>query len=160
MDNTRLRHLLILAAASLFIAGVCFCLGGVIAEAASAAPIMGVTFKAGGALAGFIVSFVILFRAYRSIGAMSLMLTVAVTPKSGRFAKTGNIFKAKITVLETASGARTEYEAEPIWAAGNLTVHLRRVPQDDLVRIVLTDGTGGHWESDFFSPLCPSITLM
>jgi hypothetical protein len=160
MNNTRLRHLLILAAASLFIAAACFYLGGIIAEAASATQIMGVTFKAGGALAGFVISFSILFYAYRSIGGTSLILKVAVIPQTGQFTRTGNVFKAKTTLLKHASGEKAEYDSDAIWEAGALTVHLRDIEQDDLVMIVLTDTAGGRWESDFFSPLCPIISLV
>lgn len=159
MSNTRLCHLLILAATSLGIAVACFFVGGMIAEAASHDPIMGITFKAGGSLAGFLISFVVLFVSYQKLKVITVDLMVAVSPHSGSFVRTENAFKAKTTVRKYSSGAKTELDTDAIWAAGNLTVHLRDIEQDDLVMIRITDGNGGSWESDFFSPLCPEITL-
>jgi hypothetical protein len=159
MTNERLRHLLILAVASFLVAVACFYLGGVIAEAASANPIMGVTFKTGGALAGFVIAFVLLFFAYQRIGATSLMLKVTVSLQTGQFARTGTNYSAKVTILKRASGDRHEMDAGVIWEAGGMTVHLRDIEQDDLVMITVVDTYGGHWESDFFSPLSPSLTL-
>lgn len=159
MNNTRLRHLLILIAVSLGISAVCFFFGGVIAEVASASPIMGVTFKAGGALAGFIISFFLVLRAYHTMGAASLMLKVGITRHAGEFNRTNKKIKAKTTLMKYATGLKTEHDAEPIWEAGSLTVHLRGIEEDDFVKIVVTDGNGGSWESDYFSPLCPVITV-
>lgn len=157
--NERLQHVLILALASLVIAGACFYLGGVIAEAASASPLMGVTFKAGGALAGFVIAFLLLFYAYLNIGATSLLLRVTVNLQNGQFVRLGKAYAAKVTVLKQASGSRHESDAGAIWEAGGLTVHLRGIEHDDLVMIAVIDGQGGRWESDFFSPLSPSLTV-
>jgi hypothetical protein len=159
MNNTRLRVLLILASASLLIAAACFFLGGLIAEATSATPIMGVTFKAGGSLAGFLISFGALFLGYQKIGGASLMLKVAVSSQAGPFTRAGNLFKAKTTVLKIATGVKIDGDADAIWEAGSLTVHLRDLEQDDLVMILITDDKGGCWQSDFFSPLCPKVML-
>ena len=157
--STTLRVVLVLAATSLIIAAACFYLGGLIAEVASATPIMGVTFKAGGALAGFIISFVILFYAYQQLNP-PLMLKVGVTCAARPLARSGNPFTAQATILKRATGSRAETKVDPIWEAGGLTVHLRDIEQDDLVMITIVDSNGGRWESDFFSPLCPSITLI
>ena len=159
MINSRLRHLLVLAGASLVIATACFFLGGIIAEAASASPIMGVTFKTGGALAGFLISFGALFYGYKNINDTSLILKVAVTLQEGTFSKRDNLFSARMTVLKSISGAKATSDTEAIWEAGNLTVHLRDLEQDDLVMIQVTDSKGGRWKSEFFSPFCPKITL-
>jgi hypothetical protein len=155
----KLYIVLSIAAASLAIAAACFYLGGVIAEAANATPIMGVTFKASGALAGFLISFLTLFYAYQMLNP-PLRVKVGVASQKGPFARTGNVFKAKSTVLKPASGAKREQDVDAIWEAGGLTIHLRGVEQDDLVMIVVTDANGNRWESDFFSPLCPSIILV
>jgi len=159
MINTRLRYVLILAAASLIIAAACYFLGGIIAEAASASPIMGVTFKAGGALAGFFISFGALFFVYKNIEDTSLRFKVAVSLSAGTFSKNDNTFFATMTVMKPESGAKKDSDAEAIWEARNLTVHLRGLEQDDLVMIHMKDSKGGSWRSDFFSPLCPKITL-
>lgn len=159
MTNERLRHLLILAAASILVAAACFYLGGIIAEAASAGPIMGVTFKAGGALAGFVIAFVLLFYAYQQIGATSLMIKVTVSLESDQFTRKGNTYTATATILKLASGSLAVHDVTAIWEPGGLTVHLRDIEQDDLVMISVMDGNGGRWESDYFSPVCPSQTL-
>lgn len=160
LDNTRLKHILILAAASLIVAAACFYLGGIIADVSGVDKVTGIKFSAGGALAGYAISFLILFIAYRNIGGTSLILKVTVKPRTGEFTRAGNTFKAKTTRLKHASGERAELEADAIWEAGGLTIHLRDIEQDDLVMIFVTDSNGGKWESDFFSPLCPSISLI
>ena len=119
----------------------------------------GASFKAGGSLAGFLISFGALFYAYRSMGGTALMFKVTVVPKQRRFNRTGSTFTAKITVLKRKSGRKSEHNADAIWEAGGLTVHLRNVEEDDMVMIALFDGASGRWESDFFDPLCQSLTL-
>ena len=159
MSNTRLLHLLILAGASLLIATACYYLGGVIAEAASATPILGVTFKATGSIAGFLISFGALFLAYRKMKITSLTLRVAVRTRKGKFTKAGNPFAARITIIKQASGKQHQQDAIVIWEVGALIVHLREIEDDDLVMIVVTDGAGTTWQSDFFSPLRPEVIL-
>lgn len=159
MTDTRLRNLLILAAASLAIAAGCFFLGGLVAEATSAGLILGVSFKAGGSLAGFVISFQLLLHAYQTFGGASLVLKIAVRPETGSFRRSGQGFSANVTVLKHASMSKSDRDAMVVWEAGSLTVHVRNIEQDDLVMIALSDGASRKWESEYFSPLCPSISL-
>jgi hypothetical protein len=159
MSNTRLLHLLSLAGASLTIASACYFLGGMIAEAASATPIMGVTFKATGSIAGFLIAFGALFLAYRKMNVTLLTLRVAVRTRKGKFPKAGSPFTARITIIKQASGNQHQQDAIVIWEAGALIVHLRDIEDDDLVMIALTDAAGTAWQSEFFSPLRPEVIL-
>ena len=159
MSNTRFLHLLILAALSLFIAAVCYFLGGLAAHVVSATPIQGVTFEAGGSLAGFLISFIFLFRAYQKTVVTIPLCKVTVTSPAGPFTAKSNPFAAQITIMKYASGKTSAQSANVIWEAGGLTVHLRDLEIDDLVMISLTDGRGKTWKSNHFSPLCSDQTL-
>jgi hypothetical protein len=158
MNSDRFRHLLILTVVSLGVAAACYYLGGIIAEASGKEPGVGASFKAGGSLAGFLISFGALFYAYRSMGGTALMFRVTVLPKQGRFNRAGSAFTATITVMKPKSGRKSEHNGEVVWEAGGLTVHLRNMEEDDMVMIALSDGAN-RWESDFFDPLCQSLTL-
>ena len=159
MNNERFKHLLILALVSLGIAVACYFLGGIVAEASGKPPDIGVQFKAGGSLAGFVISFIMLLTAYRLMGGSAFICKVTVAPNGKVFNRTGSNFTAKVTVLKRKSNRRIESDAIVIWEAGGLTVHLRDVEEDDMVMIVISDGNSGRWESNFFSPLCQSLTL-
>lgn len=159
MSNIRLLHLLIIAAASLGIATACFYLGGVIAEAASSTPIMGITFKAGGALAGFIITFLLLYQAYMNFVRVVLVHKVAIIAAANPFVKAGKKYTAKASLLHMTTGNRRDRDADVIWDAGVLTVLLREIENDHMVQVCITDGNGGTWESDSFSPLWTKITL-
>lgn len=159
MNSDRFRHLLILALLSVVVATACYFLGGVIAEASGRDPASGASFKAGGSLAGFLISFGAFLYAYRTMGKSALMFKVTVIPKEGRFNRSGSAFTAKTVALKRKSGRRFESAADAVWEAGGLTVHMRDIEEDDMVMICLFDGGGGRWESDFFDPLCQSLTL-
>ncbi len=158
-----LDKVLILAVAALIIATACFFLGGIIAEVTKSTPIQGLTFKAGGALAGFLISFAALFFALQKLEPdprrpSYLMLTVAVTLGSKKLPRTGQ-YRATITVLKPLTGIKEVQQTNAIWTAGNLTVHLLNIERDDLVMIVLTDEKSSQWESEYFSPLSPTVIL-
>ncbi|MBI1830173.1 MAG: hypothetical protein HYR84_01835 [Planctomycetes bacterium] len=157
--NTRVYHLLLLAAGSAVIAVGSFFVGGVIAEASSAEPIFGITFKAGGALAGFVIAFALLFAAYQRLNVTIPLLRVTVWPPKGDFPATGNPYSARLTIMKYASGRLEQRDAVVIWESAGLTVHLRDIEQDDLVMIELTDCNGKSWRSVYFNPLCSDQQL-
>lgn len=160
MLNERIKHVLILAAASILVATACFYLGGIVAEAASASPIVGVTFKAGGALAGFVITLILLFYIYQNIQLeRPVIINVTVTLSSGNFTKKGNDFNGRATIMKRANATTNERSVPVVWQAGGLTVQLRNIEPDDLVMLSISDSLGGSWKSEFFSPYSTNLTL-
>lgn len=160
MLNERIKHVLILAAASILVATACFHLGGIVADAAGASEILGVTFQTGGALAGFVITLVLLFYIYQNIHVeRPVTINVTVVLSNGTFTKKGNDFSAKATIMKRATIGKTDRSVPVVWQAGGLTVQLRDIEPDDLVMITISDARGGNWQSEFFSPYSTNLTL-
>jgi hypothetical protein len=141
------------------IAVICYFFGGQAAEAVGKAP-YGFTFKAGGALAGFLIAFTFLNYAYSKFGASLRFLEISVMPEKGKFKRVGNVFVGSCTIRNRSTNKQKEVVCSPIWAAGSLTVMLREIGEDEMVKITVKDSNGGHWESEYFSILHPTVALI
>ena len=152
---------LILAGASLIVAAACFYLGGIIADATSATPIVGVSFKAGGALAGFVISMVLMYYMYQNINVdpNRPIVKVAVVPAVGALPRNVDL-TAIVTIINRKTGSKRESSLETIWEAGLLTVLLRDLEQEDLVKIAITEPKGGRkLNGEYFSPFSTTLTI-
>jgi hypothetical protein len=157
LSNTRFTHLLIICLLSLGVAVACFFMGGIAAQVTSQ-PGAIVAFKAGGSVAGFLILFFALLQGYHRLGGAPLVLKVVVLADPAMKKAPGG-YKVKCEIFKNASNAISERECSLTWEAGNPTVHLHNIEQDDLIMLRVISPAGQIWHTEHFSALCPLVKL-
>jgi len=159
-----LVSILVLGFFSLLAAGLMFLVGGSLAEVSDQeGKFFGFTFEAGGAIAGFVIVFVLVahrleqFRKSTPIEAKFSIKIPAVDSVPTGFSQAKQ-YNCKYTLFSTGTGTRQEMSAEYTWEAGFLTVFVKDVLGQDLVRVRVEDG-GQAWESEDFQPYTRSAQV-
>lgn len=145
---------LIIGSFSLLAAGLMFLIGGSLAEVSGQeGSFLGFGFRAGGAFGGFVIVFwislTILERLRRADGgnqASGLKLPLKAQPS--KFDRAGS-YRCKYWLYDTQTGDNREFPATYTWEAGFLTIYIRDVGENDMIKVRVEDGQKS-WESEHF----------
>ena len=157
LDHPVVNYLIIIAT-SLFVALICFNLGGSLAEVSGNESNI-FTYKASGALAGFIIVFFlsqwVLQRlrkeaaARREAWAIPVKVFVQAEPD---FDPPADKYKCEATLFNEDTGERRTLQIAPRFEAGFLTVDLLDVSLTEQVGALIIDDRNRRWYLQDFKP--------
>jgi hypothetical protein len=158
LDHPVINYLIIITS-SLFVALICFFLGGSLAEVSGNQRNM-LTYKASGALAGFIIVFFLsqwaLAKLRREAAARRdawvMPVRVYVQAEPEKLDPPADKYRCEATLFNEVTGVRRTLQITPRWEGGFLTVDLLDVSLAEQVGAFIIDDHDRRWHVQDFKP--------
>ena len=154
---------LVIAVFSICAAVILFQIGGSLAEVTGQQDtLLGVSFKAGGAVAGFILIFLISMKAIERLQVEEerrINVKLHLVGKPERFDRQDTTYVCKYWLFNEETGERQELSSRHRWEAGYLTLDVREVGPDDMIKVRIENAQQKVWESQFFHPRAPKTEV-